>query len=308
MSLKSWLCVLTLVIASTLATPFACPQLAPSEPAQQPLPDSPGTVQAQQNPPPPDPAQPQLVVVAAETSFAAHGTALPPCPVSAWKPFPKPTAPTPDDLHRTCIDILNPYTRFLDTRVIIPMTPKQKGLLAIHDLTDPFNLATIVATSAFTVATNAYNPYGPAWRGFGKSSGVSLLQDATGEFFGTWAIPSLFSQDPRYHRLPNATIPHRMVHAISHTIITQSDIGTPMPNVATILTYTIGNELSNLYVPGIHSNGPSTLARIGTGLAFDPIDNLITEFLPDVAKRVHIRVIFVQRILNQVATGQPEPN
>ena len=73
-----------------------------------------------------------------------------------------------------------------------------------------------------------------------------------------------------------------------------------MPNYDTLLTYPISAEISNLYVPGVHGNGPSTVARIMTGFATDPIDNLISEFLPDVARRVHVRVIFVQRIMNQV--------
>ena len=46
------------------------------------------------------------------------------------------------------------------------------------------------------------------------------------------------------------------------------------------------------------------LAFSMTGYATDPIENEITEFLPDLAKRIHIHVIFVQRVLNQVASDQ----
>ena len=56
---------------------------------------------------------------------------------------------------------------------------------------------------------------------------------------------------------------------------------------------------------------PRPSARIFTGYALDPVDNLITEFLPDVASRVHIRIIFVQRILNNIAStpaGMPSPS
>ena len=41
-----------------------------------------------------------------------------------------------------------------------------------------------------------------------------------------------------------------------------------------------------------------------TGYATDPIDNLITEFLPDIARHIHVRVIFAQRIVNQVSSDQ----
>jgi hypothetical protein len=76
-----------------------------------------------------------------------------------------------------------------------------------------------------------------------------------------------------------------------------------MPNYATLLNYPIDSELANFYVPGIHPDAASTFTRIFTGYGLDPVNNLLNEFLPDVASRVHVRVIFVQRILNNVASG-----
>ncbi len=47
--------------------------------------------------------------------------------------------------------------------------------------------------------------------------------------------------------------------------------------------------------------------RYGIGLATAPIDNFITEFEPSIASRIHVHVVFVQRIVNQVArTGNTE--
>ena len=185
------------------------------------------------------------------------------------------------------------------------MTPNQKAYLAFRDLVDPFNAATIVATSAYTIATDSHTAFGPGAKGIGYLSGITYVQDATGEFFGTWLVPSLAHEDPHYHRMPEASIARRALHSISRTVIAQSDQGNAMPNYATLLFYPITAEIANLYVPGVQTNGQATAARILTGYATDPIGNLITEFLPDVAKRVHLRIIFVQRILNQVAVGQP---
>jgi hypothetical protein len=131
------------------------------------------------------------------------------------------------------------------------------------------------------------------------------VQDATGEFVSTFALDSLLHEDPHYHRSPQGTVPRRFLHAISHTVLTQHDDGTPMPNYSTLLTYPISAEISNLYVPGVHGNLPSTVKRVTIGLASNPIDDLITEFLPDFAKRVHVRIIFVQQVLNNIASGQP---
>jgi hypothetical protein len=137
--------------------------------------------------------------------------------------------------------------------------------------------------------------------GFGRSVGVSYTQDITGEFFGTFLIPSIVHQDPHYHRLPRASIPHRVGHAILQVAWTQGDNRKGMPNYANLFGYAIDDEISNLYVPGRQTNLPASAQRYATGLATAPIDNFITEFLPDLARHIHIHVVLVQQIVNQVA-------
>jgi hypothetical protein len=94
----------------------------------------------------------------------------------------------------------------------------------------------------------------------------------------------------------------RLLHALSHTVIAQSDGGRPMLNLATLSAYPIGAELANLYVPGLQTDARSTGRRVLTAYATDPVDNLINEFLPDVARHVHVRVIFAQRLLDQMSS------
>jgi hypothetical protein len=78
-----------------------------------------------------------------------------------------------------------------------------------------------------------------------------------------------------------------------------------MPNYATLLTYPISAEISNLYVPGIQTNAASTARRVAIGLATDPAGSIVAEFLPDVARRIHVHIVFVQEILNQAILGSP---
>jgi len=196
----------------------------------------------------------------------------------------------------------NTYARFLDSPAPFPLTVAQKGWLAVHDVKDPGNLATIFNASAFTVALDSHTQYGPGFGGFARMSMYSLSQDATQEFFSTYVVSSLTHEDPRYHRLPNASVSRRLVHALAHTVISQSDSGRTMPNFAALSGYPIGAELANLYVPGLQTDGRSTATRILTAYATDPVDNLISEFLPDVARHIHVRAIFAQRLLNQMAS------
>jgi hypothetical protein len=136
-------------------------------------------------------------------------------------------------------------------------------------------------------------------------TGYGLAEDAQGEFLQTYAIASLAHEDPRYHRMPSASVKRRLWHAIAHTYVSRHDDGRRMPNYATLLTYPISAELSNLYVPGIQTDAASTARRVSIGIATDPAGAIVAEFLPDVARRIHINILFVQEILNHAIVGAP---
>jgi hypothetical protein len=200
------------------------------------------------------------------------------------------------------------YARFLNGPQVKALSPKQKLWLGTRNLLDPFNGLTILGSSAIDVGFNSHGPYGPGMTGFGRNVGVSFTQDLTGEFFGTFLIPSIAHQDPHYHRLPNATIKRRVAHALYQVVWTQGDDGKEMPNYANLVGFAIDDEIGNLYVPGQQTRLSASAVRYGTGLATAPIDNFITEFLPDVARRIHVRIVLVQRIINRVAnTGGTGP-
>jgi hypothetical protein len=256
------------------------------------LPDAPGAAKTQAN-----------VVSVAERSFEQTGDGVKPCNAFRATKVVYFNPNRDDEMPKPCTELIYPYQKFLTTNVVIPMTWQQKGYLALHDLADPANFGTIVGISAITVGADSHSAYGPGMKGFGKSVGVSYLQDATGQFFGAFAIPVAFHQDPRYFRMPHARLSKRILYSISRTVISRNDDGRSMPNYSVFLSYPIDAVLANQYVPGIHNDASSTTTRVLTGYALDPVNNLLTEFLPDVASRVHVRIIFVQRILNNIASG-----
>jgi hypothetical protein len=199
------------------------------------------------------------------------------------------------------LPLINWYARFLDGPQVKPMTPKEKAWLAVRDVADPFNAVTIAGSSAIAVAANSHSAYGPGMRGFFRYVGVSYSQDLTGEFFGTFLIPSIVHQDPHYHRMPTAAIKRRIAHCLYQVLWTQGDNGKGMVNYADLVGFAIDDEIGNLYVPGQRTNLPSTGERYGIGLATAPIENFVNEFLPDVARKIHVRVVLIQQIINQVA-------
>ena len=202
--------------------------------------------------------------------------------------------------------LINFYQRFINGPEIKPLTPKEKARLAARNVLDPFNAVTIAGNAAIAIGSDSHSAYGPGLPGFWKYTGVSYTEDLTSEFFGTFLIPSIFHQDPHYHRMPHAPIPRRILNAIAQVGWTKSDTGKGMLNYSTLVASPIDAEIADLYVPGIHSNLPSTAARVVTGWALAPTDNFVTEFLPDVARRIHVQIVFVQQIINQVSSpGAP---
>ena len=197
---------------------------------------------------------------------------------------------------------INWYMRFENGPQVKPMTPKEKAWLATKNLIDPFNLITILGTAGISVAADSHSAYGPGMPGFGRYVGVTFTEDMTGEFFNTFLIPSIMHQDPHYHRMPQAKYPRRVFHAISQVAWTQGDDGKGMLNYGNLVGFAIDDEIGNLYVPGRETNGAATAQRYAIGLATAPIDNFISEFLPDVAKHIHVQIVVVQRIINQIAS------
>jgi hypothetical protein len=196
----------------------------------------------------------------------------------------------------------SPRQLILNSRSPDPvLSPLQKLELAGRNFIDPFNLAVTGLSSGIYVASNPNSSYGAGVAGFGRNAGVALTGDLTGNFFGVFAIPAITHQDPRYHRMPEAGVTRRILHALGRTVIAQGDDGKDMPNYSTLLTYPIAIEIGNAYVPGIQRDAKSTGRRIMLGYATDPIGNLIAEFLPDVARRIHVRSVFFQQILTKIA-------
>jgi hypothetical protein len=202
-----------------------------------------------------------------------------------------------------CTRNVNYFQRFVDSG-IHPLTARQKAILALRNTTNPYNFATIAFLSGLSVATDPNSPYGPGFPGFGRNFGVAYCETAVGEFFGTFLVPAIAHQDPHYHRMPNAPYPRRILHAITQVVWAQSDYGLGMPNYSNLITTVVGDGLGNLYVPGRQKSWGSAAARDSTAIATAPIGNFVTEFLPDVASRVNIRIVLVQRVIDRVEREQ----
>ncbi|MGC1872820.1 MAG: hypothetical protein WA700_17810 [Acidobacteriaceae bacterium] len=200
-----------------------------------------------------------------------------------------------------CHPVSSPFAQYLKSPDVVPLTARDNLRSAVRGVIDPFNLITIAGDAAIGIGSDSHTAYGPGFEGFSKYAGVSLTEDMTGEFFGTFLIPSLMHQDPHYHREPYMPIKHRILHAIVQVVWAQSYTGKPMFNYGNIVGGIATATVSNTFVPGPNRQGfGNTAQRLALAFAISPSGNLIEEFVPDLASHVNLRIVIFQRILNTV--------
>ena len=81
-----------------------------------------------------------------------------------------------------------------------------------------------------------------------------------------------------------------------------------MLNYANLVGFAIDDGISQPLRAGPQDQRRSHRPRYAIGIATAPIGNYITEFVPDVARHIHVQIVIIQRIINQVARnegGQP---
>lgn len=214
-----------------------------------------------------------------------------------------PTACSPAQTVMCCNSAaVSPFARYLQNPDAVPITAKDNFRSAVMDVADPFNLMTIAADAIFGIASDAHTAYGPGVGGVARYAGVSLTENITGEFFGTFLVPSIMHQDPHYHRVPFLSVKRRIWHSVSQVFWAQSYTGRPMFNYGNVVGGIATAAISNTFVPGPGRQGwGATAQRLSIAFAFAPTGNLIEEFVPDVARRINLRVVIFQRILNSVS-------
>lgn len=184
----------------------------------------------------------------------------------------------------------------------VPLTPQRKFRLAMTNAVDPLNLVTGAAQSAIdTYTSGANSAYGTGRSAFAKRFGTTMNDEFSGEFFQTFFFPSIFRQDPHYHRDLGAKTSSRIVYALCQVLITRSDSGHKTFNYGEVLGSFAAASLGNVYhLDRAQGFGP-TSQRVSIGIASDSAWNLFTEFWPDVAKHLNFRMVFLRQLAEHAA-------
>ena len=201
-----------------------------------------------------------------------------------------------------CESSANGFRYYVRSQVYHVYTRRQLAAMAMKDVVDPFNLLSVLGSAAIVVGSSSHSIFGPGMPGLARATGVTLTENITDEFFGTFLIPSIDHQAPGFRRMPNRGFWQRLAHCGTQVFWTRSQTGRPMVNYSSIVGTIAEQGVAVTYVPFRRTGWAAAGERVGLDYATAPIGNLINEFVPQVASHINVKVVFFQNIINRVAT------
>ncbi len=169
-----------------------------------------------------------------------------------------------------------------DAPSYVPLTKQQKFDLFVHRAYSFDTISGAISDSLIAQATGAYPSFGGGMGGYGKRLAAATAGAESASFFGTFALPTLLHQDPRYFRATQTEISQRLAYAASRVLIGRSDDGRNVVNTSLIFSQFIQAAVSNAYIPYRNETVPGTVENALTGLGSVAQARILNEFWPDI--------------------------
>lgn len=199
-------------------------------------------------------------------------------------PFRKTLGTFVGRLERTTVH--QPHTpSFKPGAKLCTLLPRDKFMLFLQDSVDPGTFLSAGFNAGLDQAQNSDPSYGQGARGYGRRFGAELAGQATSRFFGDFAYPAIFSEDPRYYRMAHGPAGKRLVHAITHSVLAYRDNGNRMFNFSLWLATTSSVVVSNTYHPDSRRGFAPAATRVGYAVAQDIGFDILREFWPEISRK-----------------------
>ncbi len=243
-----------------------------------------------QQQPAPQPQSPPLVpgaVPVVKQTPQGPTTCLQPPPLVGWQdyegPFAKVVGAFGRKLERKEVS-MGP-ARYKPGTTFCTLDVKGKFLLFVNDTIDPITFLGAAFDSGISQAENDDPSYGQGSAGYGKRVGFNLIGQSQSYFFGDFAYPVIFSEDPRYYRLGAGPVHRRLFHAVAHSVVAYNVDGREMPNYSLWFATTSSISLSNVYHPDNRRGFAPTAENVGYSVAQGIGFDVLREFWPEIARK-----------------------
>jgi hypothetical protein len=168
------------------------------------------------------------------------------------------------------------------------LTPKEKFELFLSQSSSPEQIFASVAGAAIGQARDALPGYGQGWSGYGDRFGSSLASGASSHLFGTYLLPTMLHDDPRYFVQLHGSWKVRVGHALSRVVMIRTDEGGYRFNIPQTLGPLMAEGLANVYLPDGERTAAKTFGRWGVRLGWGAASNLVKEYWPTIFKDLGI--------------------
>ena len=170
-----------------------------------------------------------------------------------------------------------------------PLSRAQKFDLAIKSSFDPFSFAATGIDAGISQAENNFPAYGQGGKGYAKRFGASFVDGFDSTMFGSWLIPVLLKQDPRYFRKGTGGFRRRLFYSVATTVICKGDNRKWAFNYSNFLGNLAAGSISNIYYPRADRGVGLTLQRSLVVTGEGTIGSVFVEFWPDISSRLFHR-------------------
>lgn len=228
-------------------------------------------------------------------------------------PQPKPEAPAPSAQGKTeeekAIERKEQSQRLLGVvpqfgvtsrQNASPLSPGEKFHLFEKAAFDPATIAIVGLQAGVSQAEDEFPGYGQGAQGYGKRYGASFADEVSSGFFSNFFWPVILKEDPRYFRLGEGTIKHRIGYALEQELVCKTDKGTRTFCWENVLGAFSSGGLSNAYYPSSDRGFELTMSRSGIALLYGGVGGLVDEFWPDISRK-----LFHRHQQTQVSTASP---
>jgi hypothetical protein len=163
-----------------------------------------------------------------------------------------------------------------------PLSVKGKFGLATRDSFDYSSVLVAGFMAGIAQARDSYPEFHQGAAGFGRYYWHSFADQAVGNYFTEFIVPSVTREDPRYYTRFHGDFFSRVGYSVSRLLITRTDSGGDTFNFSEIVGNGAGAGISNLYYPQRERTWTKTGQKWANQVALDGIFNILKEFWPDI--------------------------
>ena len=169
-----------------------------------------------------------------------------------------------------------------------PLSSRKKLELAVDETIAPSRFTASAFTSGLGQARNTLPEYGQEWGGYGKRFGSSMASGASSHLIGTFLLPAMLRQDPRYFVKLHGSAAARVAYGLRRVVVTRTDSGGEAFNWSGVMGALAAEGIANSYLPDAERTTGKTFSRFGFRMGFSAASNILKEYWPTIFKSLRI--------------------